>query len=520
MKNTIPIIALSAFMILTLLGFDFMTKPAYAVDFVDFSGLNNADATVFTSFTSGGQTINAFKVLLANSPVQVNTYNAGTGALISTGASLTAECERGATAGTCFGRAMDCIGNTCYVLAGVTISATARWRLLNANTNTIIANGSASNTPLNAMDCTSTTCYFSYDVAGAERFVSINLSNGAEATIISDLGLGTYAGSIKLLTISGITYYTVTGNIINSWFDIYRTDTLTGCSSSGTQTALDAETDGTYFYVALTGGTIEIRNTSCASVGSIASANLCGGTSLQDIEISGTNLYSYCESNNRVAQTDITNPLSASLVQLLSCSGGTPTLGDYQKPIAYSSATDSIGCANFTSDSFRIIFLSGQDFSEDNEGQTGGTCLNVDTNGDGKSGTVLDCVGESTSPFDGITGGQNATDITATLTDGIGLTNCGTENPDHETCGSGLFLFLILLLLSEFLALAGYLGFTRITNAEARIMDIGLLVLIIGFVDLAIAFYLNWIPDIVFYSIVVLIAGFLAFGLFNRLRGG
>lgn len=175
-----------------------------------------------------------------------------------------------------------------------------------------------------------------------------------------------------------------------------------------------------------------------------------------------------------------------------------------------------------TSDSAKARLLYLDDFevpTTGGGGSTNGTCNNVDTNGDGISGTVLDCVGTGTSPFSGITGGRNVTDITATLTDDIGLTNCG-DNPDHETCGSGLFLFLFLLLLTEFLALGGYLGFTAKTNSEVRLMDIGLLVLIIGFVDLAIGFYLNWIPDIVFYSIVAIVAGFLAFGLFSRFRGG
>lgn len=133
--------------------------------------------------------------------------------------------------------------------------------------------------------------------------------------------------------------------------------------------------------------------------------------------------------------------------------------------------------------------------------------------------TALECVGSGTSPFAGITGGRNVTDITRSLTDGVGFTNCG-EDGDVETCGSGLFTFLFLLLMTEFLSLAGYLAFAKKMNAEIQIVDIGLMVLLIGFVDLAIGFYLNWIPDIVFYSIIVIVAGFLTFGMFTRLRGG
>ena len=135
------------------------------------------------------------------------------------------------------------------------------------------------------------------------------------------------------------------------------------------------------------------------------------------------------------------------------------------------------------------------------------------------NGTALDCVGSGTSPFSGITGGRNATSITQALTDGLGLTNCADDGSDVETCGSGLFTFLFLLLLTEFLALAGYLGFTRKTNSETNLMDIALFMLIIAFVDLSIAFYLNWIPDLVFYTIVVITASLLAFGLLRHVRG-
>jgi len=140
-------------------------------------------------------------------------------------------------------------------------------------------------------------------------------------------------------------------------------------------------------------------------------------------------------------------------------------------------------------------------------------------NGRCGNGTVLDCV-TSQNPFIGVTGGQNVTLIAGTLTNGLGITHCNLANEnDVDTCGSGLFLFLFLLLLSEFLALAGYLGFVRITHGESQLMDIGLIVLIIAFTDIAIAFYLNWIPDIVFYTIVVLVAGLLTMGLLSRLRG-
>lgn len=174
-------------------------------------------------------------------------------------------------------------------------------------------------------------------------------------------------------------------------------------------------------------------------------------------------------------------------------------------------------------DTFTMI-IYGEDIDDPEEdiedggaGQINGVCVNVDANGDGRI-NVLDCVGSVTA-FEGFTSGRNATDVTATITDGLGLTNCG-EDADHETCGSGLFMFIFALLIFEGLSLALYLGFTTRLGAEKQLVDILLIMLMIAFATLSLAFYLNWIPDIVFYAIVVLIAGFLAFGIVAKFRGG
>lgn len=134
-------------------------------------------------------------------------------------------------------------------------------------------------------------------------------------------------------------------------------------------------------------------------------------------------------------------------------------------------------------------------------------------------GTALQCSGSGANAWSGFTSGQNATDMMASITDGLGFTNCG-ENPDHETCGSGLFLFIIILLLVEFGVLAGYLGLTTKLHADKQVVDVALILLIAGFAVVALGFYLNWIPDLVFYSIIVIIAGFLVFGLIQRIKGG
>lgn len=161
--------------------------------------------------------------------------------------------------------------------------------------------------------------------------------------------------------------------------------------------------------------------------------------------------------------------------------------------------------------------------SEGGEEPAGGTnavngvCGSTDANGDGRV-NVLDCVGNQTA-WGGFTSGVPAVQVVGSITDGLGITDCQADGSDQDTCGSGLFFFILLLLLVEFLALAGYLGLTSKLNADKETIDVLLIMLIAGFAVLAIAFYLNWIPDLVFYTIIALIAGFLTFGLIAKLRG-
>lgn len=148
--------------------------------------------------------------------------------------------------------------------------------------------------------------------------------------------------------------------------------------------------------------------------------------------------------------------------------------------------------------------------------QVGGVCGNTDTNGDGRV-NVIDCVGGNTA-WDGITGGMPITDVVGSVGNGLGITDC-EEGDSVDTCGSGLITFILFLILFEFLVLAGYLGLTTKLHADKEVIDVLLLMLIVGFATLALAFYLDWIPDLVFYSIVALIAGFLTFGVIAKIKG-
>lgn len=88
-------------------------------------------------------------------------------------------------------------------------------------------------------------------------------------------------------------------------------------------------------------------------------------------------------------------------------------------------------------------------------------------------------------------------------------------NGDAETNGSGLFLTWFLFIFTGGIMVGVSRKFTfSLTNIPAEFW-LGLVVLIIG-----IAWYLNWIPDILFYGVIVGLAGLFAFGLYRSMGKG
>lgn len=89
-------------------------------------------------------------------------------------------------------------------------------------------------------------------------------------------------------------------------------------------------------------------------------------------------------------------------------------------------------------------------------------------------------------------------------------------NTDPETNGSGLFLTWFLFLFTGGIMIGVSRKFTfSLTNIPAEFW-LGLVVLIMG-----ISWYLGWIPDIIFYAMIVGLAGLFAFGLYRQMaRGG
>lgn len=149
-----------------------------------------------------------------------------------------------------------------------------------------------------------------------------------------------------------------------------------------------------------------------------------------------------------------------------------------------------------------------------NEGQTTTICYVVQGTGQTFCKTY-DLDENGNIILDSVIGGVNPRNITTTNNElfcSLGLTDCA--NPDIKTNGTGMFMLLILLLVSY--ALVVYIHHV----AKQSIMGIHpMLVLLIGIIDISIAFFLGWIPDYVFYSVIVLLVGLGGFGLYKIIRG-
>lgn len=153
---------------------------------------------------------------------------------------------------------------------------------------------------------------------------------------------------------------------------------------------------------------------------------------------------------------------------------------------------------------------------EEENNQTDGVC---------GVGTALECVGDRGTIgniFYG-TGGtsQPITNVTNNLLNGLGITN--TTNTDIQTNGTGLFLMLLTGVFFFIASVASVAVANAKFNANIQYSDSAmnaywLLFLVIAVV--AISYYLAWIPDIIFYGLIVGLAGLFAFGAYRHFKSG
>jgi len=192
---------------------------------------------------------------------------------------------------------------------------------------------------------------------------------------------------------------------------------------------------------------------------------------------------------------------------------GSTALRDY---MTYMNSLDTVLIAKGDSTA-RLVRLDeslntgDESTTDDGESDTGNSV-------DGRcgTGTALDCVGDR-DLINRITGAPSIANVTNDLLVSIGIID--GDNTDIKTNGTGLFLMLALGLFSSSVIISTIAVANNRFGATISYTEIPKefwLFLVIAVVS--IAFYLGWIPDIVFYGLVVGLAGLFSFGIYRHVK--
>lgn len=202
--------------------------------------------------------------------------------------------------------------------------------------------------------------------------------------------------------------------------------------------------------------------------------------------------------------------------------GGVNTLrqGTNPEPPSGNNDTDGDGIPN--------------DKDDDIDGDGLPNLTDPDTDGDGiPNSTDTDDDGDGIpDSSDNSPLGNTQADQTGTITDlgtqifcTVGINKAACTNTDVKTNGVGLFYLTVLIILSyAFIVFIHYQAIKMINKQNIQVMDAvkvnPVLLLVMLIVDVGTAFYLAWIPDLIFYSTIVTMVGLAGFGIYKQVKGG
>lgn len=321
--------------------------------------------------------------------------------------------------------------------------------------------------------------------------------------------LGANSGNDLITVISGVTRYLAvsTDQAVNN-FRIFRLDTNDFvCMFSGaTSNQLTYDNTNTEFLLiqnAVSGDVVRIENNaSCTNNGTITDATLgtTGFTLRSGDVIEGRSEIYITSSNSKVIAVNNTSYGKAWEYALT---------GDNLDVFAIEAFATELATVP-TGSTIRFIIISGTATSP-----TTTVCIDTnplidvvdllcitDTNADG----IPDVTGNQVARVN-----QNLTTSTFTILCQVGLANCTNTNIQTNGVGIMLLLFLIVLTIGIIMAIT--------MKTQHDVSEIHpLLWLTVIFVDVAGAWYFDWIEDIIFYGLLVVFIGLGAFGVYRHLR--
>src|SRR5437867_3784012 len=177
----------------------------------------------------------------------------------------------------------------------------------------------------------------------------------------------------------------------------------------------------------------------------------------------------------------------------------------------------------------KMIFLSNYSATGANNGNT---TVCIDTNGDTTTDVCFTDTNGDGVPDAGPAGALGAQRSNANITEfgaqiycAFGISADACNNKDARTNGVGLmYLFLVIIFSYAVLVTIHHEAQKYLGGKDVQVMDAlkinPLLLVVMLIVDIGFTWYLHWISDIIFYTMVVVMAGITAFGIYRQVKGG
>lgn len=512
-KTSIPIIVLAIFSISILFMFDYFTKPANALSFYN--------VTVTENIGVDSHTINSVAVFTSIDfdDGTYKTWRASDGVVLYSGNADDA-CT---TAGlACTYNNVECSGDVCWLHADVAVNDRLVKLIPSTGADSICVATGESSTSNNYL-LLSGFLYLAYVNGANEKLRQVNIvsCNSADFVDTADLNVPT-PKPVAGATISGVSYVALSGSTL---FDIINVNTMTvKCQSGTVDNFLGGVFHSSFWYIGSDDGLVRKIDNSCVTSSTITASTLgCTGGVTQDISSNGNDLiFVACDIASAGNKIIAYNTTANSVLATYSC-GGDSTWGDQELDIvSYSSSADAVACSIDDQDIVRTVLQQGSGAT------SGDATVCIDTNLDGITDLCFtDSNGDGIAD-NGILGGlgayrsnQNVTHLAFEWNCAFGIGSC--TNTDPKTNGAGLFLLLIVVIISyAFLVAIHYQALHMINKANVQVMDIlninPILLLVVLIIDIGLTFYLGWIPDLIFYTIItVSVVGIVGFGLYKKI---
>lgn len=291
-----------------------------------------------------------------------------------------------------------------------------------------------------------------------------------------------------------------------------------GSYNSGSNTGIIRFYNGSRWAYVVDDSLYLLNRTTCAKTATVTYATLGLSNYVQDIRMNTTKVFwvQHGSTNTQNSVTQVNATTFNTLVNFDSVIGNTITgyIGGSTslKNTLTADVVSHILVRTDTTSKMQILFLNN--FNNGGGSSGGGIVNGICT------GLLKDCINGAGGGLSGfLPNGYNFTSAGTTIGQGLGIVD--VNNDDPQTNGVGLFYMLATGTLFAGITFATIATANSKFNTSIKYSEVPKeywLFLVIGVV--ALAFYLHWIPDIVFYGMVIGLAGLFSFGLYRHYSSG